>query len=295
MTFKSGFITIIGRPNVGKSTLLNRLIGEKISIVSDKAQTTRNKIQIIYTDDRMQCVFVDVPGIQQPKNLFGEYMLTTSTEFWDEMDLILYMIDESQEIGRLEEFILEKVEHVQVPIILVINKIDLINEEEIAKIIALYEKRHDFEAIIPISTHRGDGVDILLDEIYNLLPEGPMYYPDDMITDQTERFIVSEIIREKLLLNLKEEVPHGIFVEVESMKPDEKLPVMVIDATIYCEKESHKGIVIGKGGSMLKKIGQSAREEINEFLGEKVHLNLWVKVAKDWREKKNQIDRFGYR
>ncbi|NLY08655.1 MAG: GTPase Era [Tissierellia bacterium] len=292
--FRSGFITIIGRPNVGKSTLLNRIIGEKISIVSNKPQTTRNRIQLIHTEDRMQIVFIDTPGIQKPKNALGEYMLKISTSSWEDMDLILYMSDCSTETGPLEEMILSAVENINTPVILVLNKIDTASKEEIIKAIEMFSQRREFEAIIPISAIDGSGVDTLMDEIYNVLPEGPMYYPEDMITDQPERFIIGEIIREKALQLLSEEVPHGIYVEVESVKSIPNTDRVEVGAVIYCERESHKGIVIGKGGKMLKEIGTRSREDINRLLGTKTHLELWVKVEKNWRDRQQKIRNFGY-
>lgn len=293
--FKSGFVTVIGRPNVGKSTLLNQVIGEKISIISDKPQTTRNKILMVYTEDDFQVVFMDTPGMQKPKNVLGEYMLKISRSTLEEVDIITFMVDESMEIGAMDSSIIEELKTISTPIILLINKTDKLSEEEILDLIKKYHNMKMFKEIIPISALNNKNIDRYLKVLKEYLPEGPKYFPDDMITDQPERFIVSEIIREKALLNLDEEIPHGIFVGIDSIKGRENKDLIDVHATIYCEKESHKGIVIGKNGRMLKEIGQSAREDIEKLLGSRVNLQLWVKVEKNWREKDSKVKYFGYK
>ena len=293
--YKSGFVTVIGRPNVGKSTLLNQVIGEKISIISDKPQTTRNKIQLVYTAEDYQIVFLDTPGIQTPKNVLGEYMLKLSKSTLEEVDIITFMVDESIETGRLDKYILEQLVDISTPIILLINKCDKLSNEEIEGLVAKYQAMNLFKRIIPISALDGTNIDEYIETIKNLLPEGPQYFPDDMITDQPERFIIAEIIREKALLNLDEEVPHGIYVGIEGIKTREDKDIIDVFANIYCEKESHKGIIIGKRGNMLKAIGMSAREDIEKLMGSKVNLRLWVKVEKNWRDKENKVKYFGYR
>lgn len=295
MIFKSGYVAVVGRPNVGKSTLLNRIIGEKLSAISDKPQTTRNKIQMIYTDEKMQVIFLDTPGIQTPKNKLGNYMLNVSESSLKESDLITYIVDTSEEIGRLDTYIIETLKKLndEVPLILLINKIDELEKEKLLPLISMYSELNLFKEIIPISALKGDGINIYMDEVYELLEEGPMYFPDDMITDMPEKFIVSEIIREKALLNLEEEVPHGVAVSIDTFKEKDKL--IEIDATIYVERDSHKGIIIGRNGLMLKKIGTSARLELEKFLGKRVVLNLWVKVEKNWREKDAKVKYFGYK
>ena len=295
MIFKSGYVAVVGRPNVGKSTLLNRIIGEKLSAISDKPQTTRNKIQMIYTDEKMQVIFLDTPGIQTPKNKLGNYMLNVSESSLRESDVITYIVDTSEEIGRLDNYIIETLKKLngEVPIILLINKIDELEKEKLLPLISMYSELNLFKEIIPVSALKGDGINIYMDEVYELLEEGPMYFPDDMITDMPEKFIVSEIIREKALLNLEEEVPHGVAVSIDTFKEKDKL--IEIDATIYVERDSHKGIIIGRNGSMLKKIGTSARLELEKFLGKRVVLNLWVKVEKNWREKDAKVKYFGYK
>ncbi len=295
MTYKSGFATIIGRPNVGKSTLLNRIIGEKIAIISNKPQTTRNRIQCVYTGDNQQIVFLDTPGIHKPKNKLGEYMVNVSKETLNEVDVILWLVDESTQIGPGDKFILEQVENISTPKILVINKIDKLSNEEVTQIIENYSKFDVFKEIIPISAQEGYGVDRLIRVITEMMPEGPQYFPDDMITDQPERQIVSEIIREKALHFLDEEVPHGIAVGIDLMRKREDKDIIDINATIYCERESHKGIIIGKNGRKLKGIGKSARIDIERLLGNQIYLTLWVKVEKNWREKEKLVKYFGYK
>lgn len=290
--YKSGFVAVIGRPNVGKSSILNDLIGEKISIISNRPQTTRNKIQMVYTDEKMQAVFLDTPGIQMPKNELGEYMLKVSKSAFEEVDLILFVVDTSLETGRLDSYIIEELKSVSLPIVCVINKTDLINAEEKADLIDKYKKMNLFDKVVTSSALKGD-VEGILEGIYDFLEEGPMYYPDDMITDQPIRNIVAEIIREKSLINLREEIPHGIFVGIDKISSrNEKLTDII--ATIFVEQKSHKGMVIGKNGQMLKKIGSEARKDIEKLLEKKVNLQLWVKIEKDWRKKKNKVKEFGY-
>ena len=293
--YKSGFVTVVGRPNVGKSTLLNQVIGEKISIISDKPQTTRNKIQLVYTEDEFQVVFLDTPGIQMPKNKLGEYMLKISKSTLEEVDVIAFMVDESLEVGAMDSYILNELKTVSTPLVLLINKTDKLKEEEILFLIKKYNEMGLFKEIIPISALNNNNIDKFINVLKEMLPEGPQYFPSDMITDQPERFIISEIIREKALINLEEEVPHGIVVGIESIKDRNNKELIDVFATIYCEKESHKGIVIGKNGKMLKEIGQRAREDIERLLGSKVNLQIWVKVEKNWRERDNKVKYFGYK
>ena len=293
--YKSGFVTVIGRPNVGKSTLLNQIIGEKISIISDKPQTTRNKILMVYTEDDFQIVFLDTPGIQMPKNKLGDYMLKISESTLEEVDLITFMVDESAETGKLDKYILEELKNISTPIILLINKIDKLTNEETLKLIDKYNSMNLFKEIIPISAMNNDNIDKYTNVLRDLLPQGPQSFPEDMITDHPEKFIIAELIREKALLNLDEEIPHGIAVGIERIKERENKGIVDVFATIYCEKESHKGIVIGKNGKMLKEIGKSAREDIEKLLGSKINLQLWVKVEKNWRERDNKVKYFGYK
>lgn len=291
---KSGFVSVIGRPNVGKSTLLNRLLGEKISIISNKPQTTRDQIKMIYNDEDSQIIFLDTPGMQNPRNKLGDYMLNISKESVAEADLILYIVDASPYIGARDKDIIEFLGHLDLPVVLAINKIDTIDKGKILELISLYKDLDFVKEIVPISATSGDNVDLLLQNIKDYLPEGPRYYPEDFITDKSERFIVSEIIREKTLTNLREEVPHGIGVIVESMKPTKDGQGLNIGATIYTERDSHKGIILGKGGSMIKKIRLQATEDLEKFLDTKVNLDLWVKVEKNWREKEDKMKNFGY-
>lgn len=278
--FKSGFVTLIGRPNVGKSTLMNMLIGEKISIISSKPQTTRNKIQTILTTDNAQVVFIDTPGLHTAKSKLGEYMVKSAETTMNDVDLVLYLIEPFEKIKDSDKAILDRLKNVTTPVFLVINKIDTINKEELFKVISSYKEVYDFKEIIPISALKQQNKEDLLKHIEKYLPEGPKYFPEDMITDQPEKQIVSEIIREKALYLLQEEIPHGIAVEVTSMKKRKEKDIYDIDATIYCERDSHKGIIIGKQGSMLKKIGTNARKDIQRFLGTSINLQLWIKVKK---------------
>lgn len=293
--YKSGFVSVVGRPNVGKSTLLNKVIGEKISIISDKPQTTRNKIQLVYTEDDLQIVFLDTPGIQMPKNALGEYMLKLSRSTLEEVDIVTFMVDESMQTGKLDNYILEQLQDISTPIVLLINKSDKLTEEEIEVLVEKYKQMNLFEKIIPISALEDTNIEEYISVMRDMLPEGPQYFPDDMITDQPERFIIAEIIREKALLNLDEEIPHGIYVGIDAVKTREDKDIIDVFANIYCEKESHKGIIIGKRGTMLKTIGQSAREDIEKLMASKINLQLWVKVEKNWRDKDNKVKYFGYK
>lgn len=293
--YKSGFVSVIGRPNVGKSTLLNQVIGQKISIISDKPQTTRNKIQLVYTEDNFQVVFLDTPGIQMPKNKLGEYMLKISKSTLQEVDVVAFVVDESMSIGSMDSYIIEDLKDITTPIILLINKIDKLSQEEVFQLIDKYDKLNLFKEIIPMSALNNTNVDRFIHVLEEMLPEGPQYFPEDMITDQPEKFVISELIREKALINLQEEIPHGIFVTIDSFKEREDKNLIDVFATIICEKKSHKGIVIGKNGRMLKEIGQSARMDIENLLDAKVNLQLWVKVEPNWREKSDKVKYFGYK
>ena len=292
--YKSGFVSIIGRANVGKSTLLNNIIGEKVSIISNKPQTTRNKITCVYTEEDNQIVFLDTPGIHKPKNRLGEYMLSASKSTLNDVDVVTFMVDDSKKIGQLDEFIISYLKQIKTTKILLINKIDKLSMGEIAEIILMYQKLNLFQEITPISALNGTNVEEYVSVLRGLLPEGPQYFPEDMITDRPERFIISEIIREKTLYYLEEEVPHGIFVGIDMINTREERDLMDVHATIYCEKDSHKGIIIGKNGKKLKNIGISARMDIEKLLGNQVNLQLWVKVEKNWRDKANKLKYFGY-
>lgn len=291
--FKSGFVTLIGRPNVGKSTLMNHLIGQKIAITSNKPQTTRNRIQTVLTTEEGQIVFVDTPGIHKAKNKLGTYMVNVAEKTLNEVDVILWLVEPSTFIGAGEQHIIQRLQKVRTPVILVINKIDMVKREVILTFIDAYRKVYDFAAIVPASARSGDNTDELVKVIFQYLPYGPQFYDEDTVTDQPERQIVAELIREKALYCLQEEIPHGIAVAIDSMKMQKK--VMHIDATIICERDSHKGIIIGKQGSMLKKIGSTARYEIERFLDCRVNLKLWVKVQKNWRDSDFLMKNFGYR
>jgi GTP-binding protein Era len=292
--YKSGFAAIIGRPNVGKSTLMNHLIGQKIAITSKKPQTTRNKIKTMYTSEEGQIVFLDTPGIHKAKNKLGEYMVSVAQRTINDVDVVLWLVEPSTFIGASERHIAEQLTQTQTPVILIINKVDTVEKEEILRFIDAYRKIHDFAEIIPISALRGVNTEDVIPSILKYLPYGPQFYDEDTITDQPQRQIVAEIVREKALHVLDEEIPHGIAVTVESMKERKKSGLIDIEATIICERESHKGIVIGKQGSMLKKIGTNARYEIELFLEAKVNLKLWVKVKKDWRDSDFLMKNFGY-
>ncbi|MBQ5735292.1 MAG: GTPase Era [Lachnospiraceae bacterium] len=291
---KSGFVTLIGRPNVGKSTLMNHLIGQKIAITSNKPQTTRNRIQTVYTDERGQIVFLDTPGIHKAKNKLGEYMVNIAEKSIKDVDVILWLVEPTTYIGAGEQHIAEQLRHCKKPVILVINKIDTVKKDEIPKFIDAYKEVCDFAEIIPVSALRSNNTDTVTDCIFKYLPYGPMFYDEDTITDQPMKQIVAEMIREKALRSLDEEIPHGIAVCIDRMKERGNTGIMDIDATIICERDSHKGIIIGKGGSMLKKIGTQARADAENMLEMKVNLKLWVKVKKEWRDSDFLIKNFGY-
>ncbi|MBY6179118.1 GTPase Era [Staphylococcus haemolyticus] len=290
---KSGFVSIIGRPNVGKSTFMNRVIGHKIAIMSDKAQTTRNKIQGVMTRNDAQIIFLDTPGIHKPKHKLGDYMMRVAKNTLSEIDAIMFMVNVNEEIGRGDEYIMEMLKNVKTPVFLVLNKIDLVHPDALMPRIEQYQKYMDFTEIVPISALEGLNVDHFIDVLKTYLPEGPKYYPDDQISDHPEQFVVSEIIREKILHLTSEEIPHAIGVNVDRMikENDERVRV---EATIFVERDSQKGIVIGKGGKKLKEVGKRARHDIEMLLGSKVYLELWVKVQKDWRNKVNFIRQMGY-
>jgi len=289
-------VSVVGRPNVGKSTLINKIAGEKISIISDKYQTTRNIVKAIVTGKNSQMVFIDTPGIIKPKNKLGEYMVKVALDSLDGVDLVLFMTEAtSAGPGAGDMEIMEQLKKVSIPVFLILNKTDLIKKENLLAIISSYTQYIEFENIIPISAISGDGVDVLLEEIMKFLPEGPKYFPDDIITDQPEKIIAAEIIREKFLTLLEQEIPHGIGVEIISFKEREGKNILDVQANIYCEKESHKGIVIGKNGDMLKKSGTLAREDMENIFGMKIFLQLWVKVKKDWRNSELILKTLGYK
>lgn len=290
---KSGFVSIIGRPNVGKSTFVNRVIGHKIAIMSDKAQTTRNKIQGVMTRDDAQIIFIDTPGIHKPKHKLGDYMMRVAKNTLSEIDAIMFMVNVNEDIGRGDEYIMEMLKNVKTPIFLVLNKIDLVHPDKLMPKIEQYQSYMDFTDIIPISALEGLNVDHFIDVLKSFLPEGPKYYPDNQISDHPEQFVVSEIIREKILHLTSEEIPHAIGVNVDRMIKEDEDRVR-IEATIYVERDSQKGIVIGKGGKKLKEVGKRARRDIEMLLGSKVYLELWVKVQRDWRNKVNFIRQIGY-
>ena len=290
--FRSGFVAVIGRPNVGKSTLTNRIIGQKIAITSNKPQTTRNRIRTVYTCERGQIVFVDTPGIHKAKNRLGEYMMTAAKRTVSEADLILWLVEADEYVGPGDRSIGEQMRALKVPVILVINKIDAKKKEEIPGIINIYKDLCDPVEIVPVSALKGYNVDVLVDQIFKYLPEGVAFFDEDTVTDQTIRQIVAELIREKALRCLGDEVPHGVAVMIESM--NFKKNIVDIEATVICEKDSHKGIMIGKGGSMLKKIGSTARYEIEKLLEKQVNLQIWIKVKKDWRDSDVLLKNMGY-
>ena len=292
--YKSGFVALIWRPNVGKSTLMNKIIGQKIAITSNKPQTTRNKIQTVYTCDQGQIIFLDTPGIHKAKNKLGEYMVNVAEKTLKEVDVILWLVEPSTFIGAGEQHIAEQLKDINVPVILVINKIDTVKKEEILVFIDAYRKILDFAEIIPASALRDKNADEIVESIFKYLPQGPQYYDEDTVTDQPMRQIVAEIIREKALHALNEEIPHGIAVTIEKMKERKNGKITDIEATIICERDSHKGIIIGKQGSMLKKIGSNARYEIEQMLEMKVNLQLWVKVRKEWRDSDLLLKNYGY-
>ena len=292
--FKSGFVALVGRPNVGKSTLMNHLIGQKIAITSRKPQTTRNRIQTVYTCSRGQIIFLDTPGIHKAKNKLGNYMVSAAEGTFSQVDVVLWLVEPSTFIGAGERHIAEQLQKANVPVILVINKIDTVDKEKLEECLDAYRDLMDFSDMMPVSALRSLRLSELTDAIFRYLPYGPKYYDDDTVTDQPQRQIVSEMIREKALRNLEEEIPHGIAVAIDRMKERPGGDIMDIDATIICEKDSHKGMIIGKGGAMLRSIGSQARRDIEQMLEMKVNLQLWVKVKKDWRDSDFMIKNFGY-
>ena len=292
--FKSGFVAIVGRPNVGKSTFMNYVLGQKIAIMSDKAQTTRNKIQGVYTKDDAQIVFLDTPGIHKPKHELGEFMVKSAYSALKEVDAVLFMVNVSEKRGPGDDFIIEKLKGIKTPIFLVLNKIDLVTPEVLLERVESYKDALDFAGVFPISVLQGNNVNELMEGLINALPEGPQYYPADQITDHPEYFVVSELIREKILQLTQEEIPHSVAVTVDKMQKDEFDKVHVY-ANIIVERKSQKGIIIGKGGRLLKEIGTRARHDIEQLLGNKVYLELWVKVEKDWRKRKSNLQEYGYR
>ncbi len=292
--YKSGFVTLIGRPNVGKSTLMNSLIGQKIAITSNKPQTTRNRIQTVYTDRQGQIIFLDTPGIHKAKNKLGEYMVSVAERTLNEVDVILWLVEPTEFIGAGERHIAEQLNKVRTPVILVINKVDTVKKEDILKYIAAYKDVCPFADIVPVSALKGDNTALLTETIFKLLPEGPQYYDEDTVTDQPERQIVAEIIREKALHLLDDEIPHGIAVSIERMKERKSGDIIDIEATIICERDSHKGIIIGKKGEKLKRIGMMSRQEMENLLDMHVNLQIWVKVKKDWRDSDFLLKNYGY-
>lgn len=292
---KSGFVSVVGRANVGKSTLMEKILGEKISIISNKPQTTRDEIKIIHNDEDSQIIFLDTPGMQSPRNKLQEHLLEVSEESLKDSDIITFIVDSSLKIGRLDRMILDLLEKIDTPKILLINKCDLLSDEEISMIKSMYIDLNIFDNIIPISALNDENIDRYIDLVKEMLPEGPLYYPNDMITDKNERFIVSEIIREKALQNLSNEIPHGIFIRIDDFKKRNDKNLYDIYASIIVERPSHKEIVIGKNGRKIKDIGTKARKEIQTFMNAKINLKLWVKVEKDWRKKQKLVKRFGYK
>lgn len=291
--FRSGYVSVIGRPNAGKSTLINHIVGEKVSIISRKPQTTRNKILAIYQDEESQIIFIDTPGVHTPKNKLGKYMVKTAYSSLSDSDLILLIVDGNKGESALDDRIIENLKKANLPVILLINKVDLMKKEDILGLISVFSERFQFETIIPISALKGVGLDDLLKEIKKFIPYGPQYFPDDAVTDQTERQLVSEMVREKILHYLHQEIPHGVAVMVDSMKQRENGGYH-IEVTVVCERSSHKMIIIGKKGEMLKRIGSAARRDIESMLGEKCYLDIWVKVKDEWRDNEALIKNFGY-
>ncbi|MFS0689772.1 GTPase Era [Sporosarcina sp. 179-K 8C2 HS] len=293
--FKSGFISIIGRPNVGKSTFLNRVVGQKIAIMSDKPQTTRNKVQGVVTTDDSQLIFIDTPGIHKPKHKLGDFMVKSARNTLKEVDVIMFMVNANEPIGGGDRFIIDLLQNTETPVFLVINKIDLVHPDDLLTTITSYTKEYDFAEVVPLSALNGNNVERLMETLTKYLPEGPKYYPDDQVTDHPERFIISEFIREKVLHLTREEIPHSVAVVIEKIERDESRGLVDVAATIIVDRDSQKGIVIGKKGALLKEIGTKARHDIEMLLGSKVYLELWVKVQKDWRNKPGQLREFGFR
>ncbi|GGB50167.1 GTPase Era [Fictibacillus barbaricus] len=293
-SYKSGFVTIIGRPNVGKSTLLNQVIGQKIAIMSDKPQTTRNKIQAVYTTDEAQVIFIDTPGIHKPKHKLGDFMTRTAQQTLNEVDLILFVINAEEGYGRGDQFIIDRLQHVKNPVFLVINKIDKVHPDQLLPLIDMYRNKLEVAEVVPISALKGNNIDTLLNQIVSYMEEGPQFYPEDQVTDHPERFITAELIREKVLHLTREEIPHSVAVIIEEMKEREQKDVVFVNATIIVERSSQKGIIIGKQGKMLKEIGKRARADIETLLGSRVFLELYVKVQEDWRNRQKQLVEFGF-
>ncbi|MBH0168655.1 GTPase Era [Fictibacillus sp. 18YEL24] len=292
--YKSGFVTIIGRPNVGKSTLLNKVIGQKIAIMSDKPQTTRNKIQAVYTTDESQVIFIDTPGIHKPKHKLGDFMTRTAQQTLNEVDLILFVINAEEGYGRGDQFIIDRLQNVKNPVFLVVNKIDKVHPDQLLPLIDMYRNKLDVAEVVPISALNGNNVDTLLEQIVSYMEEGPQFYPEDQVTDHPERFITAELIREKVLHLTREEIPHSVAVIIEEMKEREEKNVVFVNATIIVERSSQKGIIIGKQGKMLKEVGKRARADIETLLGSRVFLELYVKVQNDWRNRQKQLTEFGF-
>lgn len=292
--FRSGFVALIGRPNVGKSTLLNLLVGQKVAIMSDKPQTTRNTIRGIYTRENCQLIFIDTPGIHKPRTKLGDYMVEVAQNTLSEVDLILLLVDAKEGLGPGDRWIIEQLKPVKTPVFLVINKIDLVHPNDLLPLIDQYRKLYDYAEIVPISALKGNNAQTLINLLVKYMPEGPQYYPSDQVTDYPERFIIAEIIREKILHLTREEIPHSIAVDIESIMPREEEEGLFVSAVIYTERQSQKKIVIGKGGAMLKKVGIMARKELEALLGTRLYLDLWVKVKKDWRNRVEQLHLFGY-
>ncbi len=292
--YRSGFVAIVGRPNVGKSTLMNHLIGQKIAIMSDKPQTTRNKIHGVYTTDGAQIVFLDTPGIHKPNSKLGEHMMKSAESALGEVEAVLFLTDVTEELGGGDRYIIERLKKVDTPVILVMNKIDKVHPEALLPIIEKYRKLHDFTEVVPISALSGNNVSTLLEQLLKYLPEGPQYYPEDQVTDHPEQFVCAELVREKILHMTREEIPHSIAVQIEDMRVQEN-GVVYIGAVIYVERDSQKGIIIGKKGALLKEVGQQARKDIEQLLGSKTFLELWVKVKKDWRNQERVLKDLGFR
>lgn len=292
---KSGFVALIGRPNVGKSTLLNQILGQKVAIMSDKPQTTRNKIRGVYTTETEQIIFLDTPGIHKPKSRLGDWMVQSAREAFEEVDVVLFLVDAKEGLGPGDRFIIEQLKEVRTPVFLVVNKIDQVHPDDLLPFIDEYRQLFPFKEVVPVSALYGNNTSTLLNVILKELSEGPAYYPSDYITDHPERFIVGELIREKVLHLTREEVPHSVAVIVEEMSQEEDSETILVRATIYTERSSQKGILIGKQGSLLKEVGRRARQEIQRLLGSKVYLDLWIKVKKDWRNEEFLLRQFGYR
>lgn len=292
--YKSGFVSIVGRPNVGKSTLINEIIGEKITITSKKAQTTRNRIQGIYTTDEEQIIFIDTPGVHKPRHQLGQFMVNTALGTLGEVDIVLFMVNVSEKKGPGDKFIMDRLKNIETPVFLVLNQIDKIHPDELLPIIDGYKEEMDFAEILPISAKQGNNIEKLLETISGYLENGPQFYPSDQVSDHPEYFIVSELVREKILELTREEIPHSVAVETESMQRTDK-NMIDVNVTINVERKSQKGIIIGKGGKMLKEIGTRARKDIQKLLGSKVYLELWVRVEEDWRDTPRDLSKFGYK